>query len=74
MENLIRNRHILSQSQVNSTIPAQRFAQVAALVNCTGSSSADTLACMRSVPLPVLLKAELDFAAQVAPPFGFNAL
>ncbi|MCJ1386162.1 hypothetical protein MMC17_009288 [Xylographa soralifera] len=62
-----------SEQGINSTTPAQRFAQVASLLNCNRSSSTATLTCMRAVPLSILNQTELAFAAEVAPPFGFNA-
>ncbi|MCJ1398901.1 hypothetical protein MMC11_002102 [Xylographa trunciseda] len=61
-----------SDQGINSTIPAMRFAQVASLANCTRSSSAAMLTCMRAVSLPVLSQIELSFAAEVAQ-LGFNA-
>ncbi|MCJ1477194.1 hypothetical protein MMC13_005865 [Lambiella insularis] len=62
-----------SDQGINSTIPAERFNQVASLVNCTSANPNSTLECMRALPLATLLQTELAFAAKVAPPFGFNA-
>jgi carboxylesterase type B len=58
----------------NSNISATAYAAVAALTNCThsGPGSAETLACLRNLPLETLLNATFTYAIAKDPPFGFS--
>jgi carboxylesterase type B len=58
----------------NSNTSATGYATVAAITNCTRGSpgSAETLACMRNLPLETLLNATFTYAIAKSPPFGFS--